>query len=304
MDESKNSPVRFVLVTSTKNEWTLGHAIERVTNLGTMRLAALKDIQKLQEFSDTLDELNTDWQKVNPHLTTPQRTASGIQADLQKAINLIEGGVLDRISRSADWADLFGQIQTGLGMDAQSDKTVAEFQSYDDFARRRLGATFEFIKRLRIRYNNLHEAIKSHLDKVSAEDLSKLRRDSSEAVASINNGIGSLQQMVVALNKNASEQKSLLDVADKVLPIIIWYHLGAILHYLGFDKIFTFIGSDHTAASIEQHIIGGFYSFLAAFAITVILFRKKLFEWIKRLFAIFNGPKKSDQTSDDDGYAP
>lgn len=181
-----------MLVTSTGNQWTLGHAIERVTNLGTMRLAALKHIQQLQVFSDELDKLNSEWKSESGENRT--KAAIRIQNALQVAVNRIEGGVLDRISRSGYWVDLFRQIQTGLGMDAQSDKTVGEFQSYDDFVRRRLGATFEFIKRLRIRYDNLHDAVKSHLEKEAAGDLQKLRESSVSSMTTISDGIMSLKK--------------------------------------------------------------------------------------------------------------
>jgi hypothetical protein len=302
-DESKNSPVRFVLVTSTRNEWTLGHAIERVTNLGTMRLAALKHIQQLQGFSDELDRLNSEWQAPENALADRTSRATYIQNELQKAVNQVEGGVLDRISRSAYWADLFGQIQTGLGMDHQSDKTVGEFQSYDDFVRRRLGATFEFIKRLRVRYNNLHDAVKSHLDKVSAEDLQELRKGSATEVTSINLVIGSLETTVSALNDNSKEQKSLLDVADTVLPIVIWYHLGAILHYLGLDKWAVNFISNHPANDNGSHDSGGIFSFLFALAVTGFLFRRRLMALLKNAVSVFKASKSSDGSSGSDNQA-
>jgi hypothetical protein len=104
----------------------------------------------------------------------------------------------------------------------------------------------------------------------------------------INQATSALKASVATLNDTVEKQKSLLEIADDVLPIIVWYHLGAILHYMGFNAwAFEHLKAVHLVTlETPSHESGDVLSFAAGLMITAAIFHQKIWSLLKKLGAV------------------
>ena len=176
-DGNGADPVRFLVLTSSPSRWQLGRLVERLVSMGTLRLAAIFDIQALQSASDRLQEVSEVWRN---------RKASGaldliknkIETELIEIESSVPGGLTNRIERSSYYVHSFNSILTDMRLNV-----LEGFQSYPVFVRRRMGGTFDFIKRIGTRLESLRGQMRLSLESETAFRTMKAARKSQELLA-------------------------------------------------------------------------------------------------------------------------
>lgn len=144
------------------NKWQLGRLVDRMHLLGTLRLAGLRDFAALRAAGHTLSKLDpyvTDARdSVAAHRTNGSRDDAITKIELaHEHFNKITKqyrestksapGLLYRIERSRYYTEQFRANIRALRL-----SRIEGSQRYDDFVDRRLGAVFDYINRLGLRY--------------------------------------------------------------------------------------------------------------------------------------------------------
>jgi hypothetical protein len=192
--EDQRIPVEFIVYahqryndTTVVNKWQLGRLVSQILLLGTLRLAALKDVKSMHEAGQFLGQLDEYTQAARDAIATTKaqvRGAKGRAGSISKRdqsaassqeeemddklgtahqkLNTIAGtfltktgsGLSYRIERSRYYVKQFEDNVTLLRI-----RRVEGDQPYDQFIRRRLGSEFDFIDRLGIRYERAVRAM-------------------------------------------------------------------------------------------------------------------------------------------------
>lgn len=144
------------------NKWQLGRLVDRMHLLGTMRLAGLRDFIALREAGHTLSKLDPyvieARDSVAAHRKSgPKKDAIASIENAHRHFNEItkkfsettksRPGLLYRIERSRYYAEQFRSNIRALRLGR-----IEGSQRYDEFVDRRLGAVYDYIDRLGLRY--------------------------------------------------------------------------------------------------------------------------------------------------------
>jgi Protein of unknown function (DUF3422) len=225
-----NDPVRYTVVTAPSTRWQLGRLIERIHNMGALRLAAIQEIASLQAASDNLREIYDDWQKLklkppsDPSRADELIDAGGFAARLEKLGSDLSSGLTYRIERSAYYVIAFKKVLAGLRT-----KRLEGFQPYPDFVERRMGGTFEFIARIGIRYVEMRREIELALERQRTQQMMGLQSAGIELVRRITHIETDISATTNALNRNQGKTNRLLKRAELFLAIGIIYYGSGIL---------------------------------------------------------------------------
>ncbi len=140
---------------SSVNKWELGRLVNQLNLLGTLRLAALKDVKLLRNAGKRLSELDQIVQDARDSVALEPENAMGYIQNAHVFFNEISSdflnkalcGITYRIERSRYYVAQFRSNVKALRI-----KKLEGDQTYDQFVERRLGAEFDFIDRLGRRY--------------------------------------------------------------------------------------------------------------------------------------------------------
>jgi hypothetical protein len=243
----RKEPLRYTIVCSYSNRWELGRLVERINNMGTLRLAAIHNVAKLQDASDRLRGLYDLWQ-TNSHAS--DFDAKKLAIDIEKLGSNIDAGLTYRIERSAYYVKSFDTILRGL-----REKRLEGFQPYRSFVQRRMGGTFDFIARIGIRYRELRSEVELTLERQRTEKITRLH----EAAVSLNLKTEKIQESIDVtihnLDKSQHDTNNLLLRAEWLVGITLTYYIGTI----GFELL----------TDVFPHL--GLWKYLAYFATAVIV---------------------------------
>jgi hypothetical protein len=152
---------RFAMVAKPMTRWQLGRLVERLNTLGTYRLAALRDLPKLNVVSMSIRKIGNDVDKFlsdqllnRKSLEERRNFLKDLRANLAYATNNIVGGISYRIERSRYYVARFWSTAEGLRIER-----VEGFQPYDEFVKRRFSGTWDRIDRLGYRLSRLQGRI-------------------------------------------------------------------------------------------------------------------------------------------------
>lgn len=140
-------PVTYTLVSIHASRWQLGRLVDRLHELGTLRLAAVRDLQNLMKINEDLRLLRLDLLEGHP--------LTDIQRRLVKAEEMIPNGLAYRVERSRYYVGRFKSLCSQLGI-----SRVEGFQQYDELVERRLADKFDLIDKIGIRYDDLRRALR------------------------------------------------------------------------------------------------------------------------------------------------
>lgn len=271
--DSDGDPINYLVVTSTSSRWQIGRLVDRINRLGTYRLIALRNLQKLssanleiQAMGDVLDRLE--------NAISRQQDSSDIVRICAHILNRIgsntDGGLSYRVYRSRYYVNYFKTVIPDLRIDR-----IEGFQPYDAFVRRRLFGRYEFIDRLGQRLEQLRERFRTILE-----------ANQSQALFNINQSL--LESHNTATNL-LNDVKSLLSVGHIVEMIAVAYYGGVIISYL------TIGGSEVLARAIKNepmlHVIEENEHFIQALiSIGVLVTWRKYEDWIRKLLGRSHRP--------------
>ena len=157
------------MYSNTLNPWQIGELSDRLNRLGTVRLAAMMDFEKLRRAGNFIRDIRNnilpqikEFQKSYDFAKTLKAKESAIKSFEQgyvrteKAVVALTGklkmnvAIESRIERSYDYIE---QWRTGLKW--LRIRHLEGFPSYGEFVERRLGPKFDYISKLRNRYTRL-----------------------------------------------------------------------------------------------------------------------------------------------------
>ncbi len=170
-----NRPLYFAVAVHENNRWQNGRIIHRLNTLGTLRLLALKDYNKLKEASDKIREVGQDLDRTARETDDASHTTeSRIEAEHQRLVKHkkvidsiginITGHVAYRVYRSRYRARQFDIQLSDLHV-----KRIEAWQPYDEFVKRRLYPAFDFISRIGERYERLNQNYQRQLLSLNSE---------------------------------------------------------------------------------------------------------------------------------------
>jgi hypothetical protein len=153
--ENPSAPIKFAVLSKTHNRWQLGRFIDRIMSAGSVRVAAIMDLDILDQAGDGLRSMEREVQDVLVTLNTrpsqgslPDRLAdlTTRTADLGTTC---DGGITYRIERSRYYVHQFKTLISDF-----RHRNVEGFQQYPVFVRRKLYSSYDFIDRLGIRLDH------------------------------------------------------------------------------------------------------------------------------------------------------
>lgn len=214
LESRESPPIVYTVIVSYHSRWALGRLVERIHQMASFRLAAMRDVDKLIEAGNYL-------KKIEDNLRNDE--SRGIfdgerySTEILKAGRNIRYGLMHRVRRSAFYVREFERV-----VKAQRICRVDGFQQYDRFVERRVYGAFDYIKRVGDRYRSLRQDVDLILRK---NNLSAIRdaTKASEALLKATNGVE--QQ----LRDNAAQTNDLLDNAEKIIAIPLIYYIGHVL---------------------------------------------------------------------------
>jgi hypothetical protein len=192
--QTPNRPIYFALAVAENNRWQIGRMVRRINNMGCIRLLALRDLDKIKSASDRIRQVGNDLDNRFLNQTTEVKEKErDIEADRQdlakfkKEIDAIGADIAGhlpyRIYRSQFRSDQFRKQVEDLFVER-----IEAWQPYDEFVRRRLYPTFEFISRVGQRYDRLNrnyqsqlQALNLELQSVSSSHLVEIQHDILES---------------------------------------------------------------------------------------------------------------------------
>ena len=188
-----NDELRYLLIyndTSLKpggtyelsaDRYRLSRLVHRVNTIGTLRLAALRDLRELRRAGDALRRIETDIE-IAAHDEAPgsrYRKLGGMIGRLESMARKYAKNGTPLFYRTARARLYFDQMKTlleDLGADP-----IPQWQSYDQFLSRRLFAQHEFTATLGDRLSELWALARSRAEAAEAEALGWLQRAAHKA---------------------------------------------------------------------------------------------------------------------------
>ncbi|WP_306049801.1 DUF3422 family protein [Oceaniradius stylonematis] len=142
-------PVVFAVSVADINRWQIGRLVQRINTLGTARLLALRDLQRIRKSSLEIRRIGrrVDEADNEEALRNLSREIDEVGAELY-------GGLMYRVYRSAFHASSFKNIVDDLRV-----LRIEGWQPYDEFVRRRLYSAYDFIGRVGDRLESLRNKI-------------------------------------------------------------------------------------------------------------------------------------------------
>ena len=165
----KTEPVIYTIFVCNRSRWQIGRLVERMHNLGVCRVAALWNLDRITDAGNQLYDLR---------MKLDSQTGDGGQqvspADAAKEISAIQASVADgglsyRVERASYYVKQINNLLPTLRI-----HRIEGFQPYDQFIRRRLYGTFDFIERMGVVYADLRSEITLQLDRQRTQEFMSL----------------------------------------------------------------------------------------------------------------------------------
>lgn len=246
----ETEPVIYTIFVCNRSRWQIGRLVERMHNLGVCRVAALWNLDRITDAGNQLYDLRMKLDSQTgdggPQIS-PAAAAKEISA-IQASVE--DGGLSYRVERTSYYVKQINNLLPTLRIDR-----IEGFQPYDQFIRRRLYGTFDFIERMGVVYADLRSEITLQLD-----------RQRTQEFMSLANSIQSNTEAIQAFTENTSAQQKttnlLLDNAEFLIALPVFYYFGQILGYI--FKDFKTLGNLNIAGGSEffPFILSGIMTFL------------------------------------------
>jgi hypothetical protein len=243
LDSEEARPIVYTLIVSYRSRWALGRLVERIHSMASFRLAAIREIEKVNLVGDELKRIEEDLRTAEEQLlkgTIKEIDGNRFAFRILTAGSGIKYGLMHRVERSDYYVREFERNIANLRC-----KRIEGFQPYDQFVKRRMYGAFDYIKRIGDRYRELRQEI----------DLI-LRNDNSTKV----------RQVANRLETDARETNALLHAAEIIIAFPLVYYLGHIL-----ADIVVAVGKV-LGKTVEEHVPLG-VSYLMMAVVVVVLLR-------------------------------
>lgn len=212
---------RYLMVIKPSSRWQLGRLIERLNLLGTYRLAALRDLQQLNEASKGLRDAGRKLADLDAEtiedLDVYRKKYENQIIEFAKIGSDCTGSLNYRVERSRYYVETFKRILPDLRIGR-----IEGFQPYDEFIRRRYGLVWDRINRIGIRRERLAQRFDFFSNRV--ETAEQVRQ--SKALNDQNTASKNILQQIEKQNIN---QTQLMHAAHWIETVALSYYGGLIL---------------------------------------------------------------------------
>ncbi|WP_156829827.1 DUF3422 family protein [Methylovulum miyakonense] len=242
-DQQKNTPLFAFHYWNTNNRWQIGRMVDRLNYVGTVRLAAIMEVNKLRAYStNTLHDIQNKIEYVRDHVSQHDDNPHDLndfailaEAQQQLKSDKIDAGVDQRIHRSRFYVKQFKYTIKTLGLEHGR---IDGYQPYDEFIFRRLGTLFEFIDRLGIRYDQA----KNDIANLSQFCLAKSSSNLAKSSLKTQKGISKQGKIITELQ--ITGENVLL------LVLVPYYASNIVVHFFAWEEYETFVWRVVTVFSI------------------------------------------------------
>jgi hypothetical protein len=229
----RHKPVNYFLYSYTDDAWQIGRLIDRVHQVGTMRLASIVEIDSLHYAGAKLDKLEgiLAGARSTIHSQASQPTGDSsmsvtiksfeaAQEELEKIdYEFIDYDMKFRLERSRYYISQFSKICDDMRIER-----IEGFQPYDEFVYRRLGGSFTYIDMI---YNRLRD--------IKSDMTSLYQYCVSHNIATITDTISKRDDEIGKRNKEIANIQIWGEVI--LIAILMPYYIGGIVsHMLGLSE--------------------------------------------------------------------
>jgi Protein of unknown function (DUF3422) len=182
LNAGERVPLFFVLYTKGLGSWSTGRLLEHMNRQGTLRLAAIYDLEALRKASKAIRAAETLVQRAYTQsavqLTQTIRgrssfdlgkTLSDIQNQLAIADKSTLGEIEYRTDKSRYYANKFRQ-----GLKLLNESPFEDFQPYSRFVRSRLGQAFDYIEMIQSRYERVRRDSRALFEQHAGDQVRQL----------------------------------------------------------------------------------------------------------------------------------
>jgi hypothetical protein len=219
----ETEPVVFTIFVCHRSRWQIGRIVERMHNLGVCRVVALWNLDSITDAGNQLYELRKkldSQMESDPNGMQPADAAKQI-ASIQASVS--DGGLSYRVERTRYYVKQINNLLRTLRIDR-----IEGFQPYDQFIQRRLYGTFDFIERIGVLYADLRSEITLQLDRQRTQQFMKLASD-------ITHNTEAIQAYTAATSSRQKTTNLLLDNAEILIALPVFYYFGQIISYVFYD---------------------------------------------------------------------
>lgn len=225
-----NDPVIFTLILSYNSGWRGGRLIDRLHSLGTLRLAALRDINQLSQASNLINVLVARLSH-EENSRSAQENERDIKDEFSEIGKSIDVGITYRIARSRYYAANFREM-----LEMMKPGVVEGFSSYDEFVQRKIFDAFYFIDRLGRRYDDLRGQVAFAISAGQQQAMRDLRKVTLDHVSALLDSAKAAESHMpilaahtAAVSKQTTVTAKLLEVAEKLTILPFTYYAGHII---------------------------------------------------------------------------
>jgi len=218
-------PVCYImLVKARPNRRQLGRLIERINSLGTLRLGALRDYSTFREisrdlriFGSRLDSISTDLIAISQNISGKrvagypndisheqwlvEKKLTQLATDINNSSNKIPGGIHNRAARTRIIVNAFKQRVDDLRIDR-----IEFWQPYDEFVRRTLYETYDFVMSVDERMQILRSRLRQVLTAVQTTALVEL----TTGIRELNEDTNKLTEGILQIERSAGALQAIL----------------------------------------------------------------------------------------------
>ncbi|WP_088348670.1 MULTISPECIES: DUF3422 family protein [Rhodomicrobium] len=201
--DASDRAIRYLILLADANERQAGRLVELVNTLSTLQAVALKDIDKIREIGTAirlagaeLDEISREFRtyiqneevgradrRFNDHeeVRRLETRLCDMETRLTEVSSTPVGGLQYRVSRALYYSSRFKTRIEGLDV-----KPITTWQQYDEFVKRRLYSTFDYLIEVGNRIIKLQARVQTTLEAVEAKALVQISKNIEELNAELN----------------------------------------------------------------------------------------------------------------------
>jgi len=267
------TPIKYILASNLSSRWENGRLVDDINRLGTYRLMAFRDYEKLRESGEhvrksgaKLDEIAQRMPAANSDEKKKIRQEISREFEEMQRYPTTHGGVYYRIYRSTTYADAFRRLLENIQC-----APVDGYRDYREMMERQAEGVFDYIDSLGKRARAL----------------------SARFVAIIE-----LQEMEQA-TETQMERNRLIRAGEKFETIAYSYYIGYALMILftGGYLLLAETRADHSVSEAEKYIAQGVIAvvvFVTVFA--SFLYGRRFVKWLRDKKKIANKDAEVETT--------
>jgi hypothetical protein len=194
-------PAVYTAVCVHSNRWQLGRVIDKIHEIGALRLAAVRDFDRILEAGRSLNDAREKISSANPDIRAIKDTLDKIEVGTGR-----RDGLQNRLERGRYYIERFRKLAESLEV-----QRIEGFQPYPQFVERRLADKFSTV-----------------------EYVGRIYHQTGKAFRSLTN-----IELQNTISKQIDGTTDLLEAAEKISVIPLTYYLGSMIVHIC-DKIPVF----------------------------------------------------------------